>query len=111
MSDLTLVESLAARTLSKTDRRFWQLADDPGLGKADYGEFLFKEAVAVLRRFKTPDPEGHILLWLNQGYLYGSKSTMKDEHVVFGSTERGVFSLHVSETGKTIAKLGRPKER
>jgi CRISPR/Cas system CMR-associated protein Cmr1 (group 7 of RAMP superfamily) len=36
---------------------------------------------------------------------------MKDEHVVFGSTERGVFSLHVSETGKTIAKLGRPKER
>jgi hypothetical protein len=106
---LTYIESLASRQLSKTDRRFWQVADDKNLGRADYGEFLFHEAVDVLKRFNTPDPEGHVLLWLSQGYLYGSPSIMRAQSAPFASTERGVFSLRVTEKGRDVAKLGRPE--
>jgi hypothetical protein len=107
---LNYIESLAARQLSKSDRRFWQLAGDDQLGRADYKEFLFHEAVEALERFNTPDPAGHVLLWLQQGYLSGSPSIHKAEGAPFASTDRGVFSLRVTERGRDVAKLGRPQE-
>jgi hypothetical protein len=109
MKTLSYIEALAARQLSTTDRRFWQLAD-ADLGKADYGEFLFHEAVDVLKKFNTPDPEGHVLLWLSQGYLDGKPSLFRRDGASFGTTARGVFSLQVTSTGKDVAKLGRPRK-
>jgi hypothetical protein len=105
---LTHIEKLAARSLSETDRKFWILAD-ADLGHSDYGEFLFSEAVDALKKHKVIDPEGHVFLWMEQGYIYGGKSIMKAANAPFGSTERGVYSFHISDTGEDIAKLGRPE--
>jgi hypothetical protein len=106
MTELTYIEKLAARQLTPTDREFWRIVD-ADLGHASYGEFLFSEAVEVLKKAKVVDPEGHVLLWLEQGYLYGGRSIMRAKNAPFRSQPEGVNSLHVSPTGEDIAKLGR----
>jgi hypothetical protein len=103
--DPSLTELLAAQALTETDRRFHYLANDPELGRADYGEFLFAEAVAVLTSFEVYDPEGHLCLWVKQGYISGGRAIAKRSGAAFASTERGVYSFQITSTGREIAHL------